>query len=203
MKLLPCGRRAVLAEYDSLAEVMAVDGALRAAKVPGVVDIVPGARTVLVHHDHLVDGDRRALESLLVPSGTAAPADGPLVEIPVVYAGPDLDEVSVATGLSVAEVIELHSSAVYSAAFLGFTPGWAYLIGLAPELHLPRRSTPRTVVPAGSVAIASEFTGVYPTNSPGGWHLLGHTDAVMFDPHRDKAALVMAGDRVRFVPTRD
>jgi KipI family sensor histidine kinase inhibitor len=200
MKLLPCGRRAVLAEYESLDEVMAVDAALREARISGVVDIVPGARTVLVHYDRLDEADRHRLRALLVPSGTAAPASGPLVEIPVVYDGPDLGEVSAATGLTVAEVISVHSSAVYAAAFLGFTPGWAYLIGLAPALHLPRRSTPRTVVPAGSVAIAAEFTGVYPTNSPGGWHLLGHTDAVMFDAHRLKPALVMAGDRVRFVP---
>jgi KipI family sensor histidine kinase inhibitor len=199
MKLLPCGRRAVLAEYESLEEVMAVDAALRDAGIAGVVDIVPGARTVLVHHDHLEQSDRRRLESLLVPSHAAPVAGGPVVEIPVVYDGPDLADVAAATGLSVAEVIDIHSSAVYSAAFLGFTPGWAYLIGVDPVLHLPRRSTPRTVVPAGSVAIASEFTGVYPTNSPGGWHLLGHTAAVMFDAHRPKPALVLAGDRVRFV----
>lgn len=196
MRLLPCGPRAVMAEYDSLDEVMAVDAALRAAALPGIDDIVPGARTILVHHRQV---DRDLLDTLLVPAGTAPPATGPIVEIPVVYDGADLGEVSAATGLSVAEVIALHSSATYSAAFLGFTPGWAYLVGLPPVLHLPRRSTPRTVVPAGSVAIASEFTGVYPTNSPGGWHLLGHTDAVMFDAGREKAALVMAGDRVRFV----
>lgn len=196
MRLLPCGPRAVMAEYDSLDEVMAVDAALRAAALPGIDDIVPGARTILVHHRQV---DRDMLDTLLVPAGTAPPATGPIVEIPVVYDGADLGEVSAATGLSVAEVIELHSSATYSAAFLGFTPGWAYLVGLPPVLHLPRRSTPRTVVPAGSVAIASEFTGVYPTNSPGGWHLLGHTDSVMFDAGREKAALVMAGDRVRFV----
>jgi KipI family sensor histidine kinase inhibitor len=152
---------------------------------------------VLVHHHGV---DREALEQLLVPSGTARAPSGPLVEIPVVYDGPDLAEVADATGLAVGDVIARHSSSTYAAAFLGFTPGWAYLVGLDPELHLPRRSTPRTVVPAGSVAIASEFTGVYPTNSPGGWHLLGHTDAQMFDPSRPKAALVMAGDRVRFVP---
>jgi KipI family sensor histidine kinase inhibitor len=185
-----------MAEYDSLDEVMAVSDTLRAAALDGVEDIVPGARTVLVHH-HGVDRD--ALEALLVPSGGARPASGPLVEIPVVYDGPDLAEVAEATGLSVAEVIARHSSQTYGAAFLGFTPGWAYLVGLDPQLHLPRRSTPRTVVPAGSLAIASEFTGVYPTNSPGGWHLLGHTDVQMFDPSRAKAALVMAGDRVRFV----
>ena len=126
---------------------------------------------------------------------------GPVVEIPVVYDGPDLDEVAEATDLTTDEVIEIHSSQTYSAAFLGFTPGWAYLVGLAPSLRLPRRSTPRTSVTAGSVAIANEFTGVYPTLSPGGWHLLGHTDERMFDVNRDKPALVMAGDRVRFVRT--
>jgi KipI family sensor histidine kinase inhibitor len=197
MKLLPCGARAVMAEYRSLDEVMAVSHALRQASLAGVEDIVPGARTVLVHHRGV---DHDALERLLVPGDAAPAAAGPLVEIPVVYDGPDLADVAAATGMSVADVIALHSSAVYAAAFLGFTPGWAYLVGLDPRLHLPRRSTPRTAVPGGSVAIASEFTGVYPTNSPGGWHLLGHTEERMFDPDRPKAALVMAGDRVRFVP---
>ncbi len=145
--------------------------------------------------------DRVALDALLVPTASAARPEGPLVEIPVVYDGADLDEVADATGLTTDEVIELHSSQTYSAAFLGFTPGWAYLVGLAPALRLPRRSTPRTSVAAGSVAIANEFTGVYPTVSPGGWHLLGHTDERMFDVTRDKPALVMAGDRVRFVRT--
>jgi KipI family sensor histidine kinase inhibitor len=116
-----------------------------------------------------------------------------------VYDGIDLDDVAAATGISVEQVIETHSSVTYSAAFLGFTPGWAYLVGLPSQLHLPRRSTPRTAITAGSVAIANEFTGVYPTVSPGGWHLLGHTTEAMFDVDREKPALVMAGDRVRFV----
>jgi len=136
-----------------------------------------------------------------VPGAAATRVEGPLVEIPVVYDGSDLAEVADATGLSVSQVVDIHSSTVYSAAFLGFTPGWAYLVGLPPSLHLPRRTTPRTAVTAGSVAIANEFTGVYPTVSPGGWHLLGHTDVQMFDVGRDKPALVLAGDRVRFVPT--
>ena len=95
----------------------------------------------------------------------------------------------------------MHSSVTYSAAFLGFTPGWAYLVGLPTPLHLPRRPTPRTSVAAGSVAIANEFSGVYPTSSPGGWHLLGHTATPMFDVARSKPALVVAGDRVRFIPS--
>lgn len=198
MRVLPFGPGAVLAEYDSLAEVMAVDDALRSSGLAGIEDIVPAARTVMVTFRQV---DRVALDALLVPTAGDPRPQGPVVEIPVVYDGPDLDEVAEATDLTTDEVIEIHSSQTYSAAFLGFTPGWAYLVGLAPSLRLPRRSTPRTSVTAGSVAIANEFTGVYPTLSPGGWHLLGHTDERMFDVNRDKPALVMAGDRVRFVRT--
>jgi len=172
--------------------------ALQAAELPGVDEVVPAARTMLVEFRGV---DRAALEMLLVPTEAAPRPHGPIVEIPVVYDGVDLDDVAKATGLSRAEVIEVHSGVVYAAAFLGFTPGWAYLVGLPEVLHVPRRATPRTAVPAGSVAIANEFSGVYPTVSPGGWNLLGHTSATMFDVDRDKPALVTAGDRVRFVPT--
>ena len=198
MRVLPFGPSAVLAEYDSLAEVMAVDDALRASGLAGLEDVVPAARTVMVTFSRV---DRVALHALLVPTVAGPRPPGPVVEIPVVYDGVDLDEVAAASGLSTDEVIEVHSSQIYSAAFLGFTPGWAYLVGLPDSLRLPRRSTPRTSVAAGSVAIANEFTGVYPTVSPGGWHLLGHTDERMFDVDRGKPALVMAGDRVRFVRT--
>jgi KipI family sensor histidine kinase inhibitor len=196
MRVLPCGPGAILAEYDSLSEVMSVDDALRQSGLAGIDDVIPAARTVLVTYH---DIDRISLETLLVPGAAGPRPQGPLVEIPVVYDGIDLDDVAAATGISIEQVIETHSSVTYSAAFLGFTPGWAYLVGLPPELHLPRRSTPRTSITAGSVAIANEFTGVYPTVSPGGWHLLGHTTQTMFDVDRDKPALVMAGDRVRFV----
>jgi KipI family sensor histidine kinase inhibitor len=198
MRLLPCGSGAVLAEYDTLAEVMAVDSALRLSDLSGIDDVIPAARTVLVAYHNV---DRAALERLLIPAPGAPRPQGPIVEIPVVYDGIDLDEVASATGLSTDDVIGTHSSVIYSAAFMGFTPGWAYLVGLTPQLHLPRRSTPRTSITAGSVAIANEFTGVYPTVSPGGWHLLGHTSERMFDDARDKPALVMAGDRVRYVRT--
>jgi len=196
MRVLPCGPGAILAEYDSLSEVMSVDDALRKSDLAGIDDVIPAARTVLVTYRNI---DRAALEALLVPGVTGPRPQGPLVEIPMVYDGIDLDDVAAATGLSIEQIIETHSSVTYSAAFLGFTPGWAYLVGLPTELHLPRRSTPRTAITAGSVAIANEFTGVYPTVSPGGWHLLGHTTETMFDVGRDKPSLVIAGDRVRFV----
>jgi 5-oxoprolinase (ATP-hydrolysing) subunit B len=198
MRVLPFGPGAILAEYETIDEVMAVDDALRAAALPGVDEVVPAARTVLVRYHGV---DRPALDALLVPTVVGPRPEGPIVEIPVVYDGVDLGEVAEATGLSTAQVVDIHTSVVYSAAFLGFTPGWAYLVGLPPALRLPRRSTPRTAITAGSVAIANEFTGVYPTVSPGGWHLLGHTDETMFDVTRAKPALIMAGDRVRFVAT--
>lgn len=197
MRVLPYGPGALLAEYDTLAEVMAVYESLRDAELDGIDDVVPAARTVLVRYHQI---DRQALDALLVPGAVARRPHGPIIEIPVVYDGIDLEAVASATAMSTQQVVEMHSSVVYSAAFLGFTPGWAYLVGLPPSLHLPRRPTPRTSVPAGSVAIASEFTGVYPTASPGGWHLLGHTTATMFDVSRSKPSLVTAGDRVLFVP---
>jgi KipI family sensor histidine kinase inhibitor len=116
------------------------------------------------------------------------------------YDGDDLADVAVAAGLSVADVIALHSGAEYRVAFCGFMPGFSYLVGLHPRLQLPRRATPRTRVPAGSVAIADAFTGVYPRQSPGGWHLLGYTDLTMWDDRRTPAATLPPGAVVRFVP---
>jgi 5-oxoprolinase (ATP-hydrolysing) subunit B len=198
VKLLPFGPGAVLAEYDSLNEVIAVADVLRESALEGIVDVVPGARTVLVRYSGV---DRAALEQLLMPRTGHRVHDGSTIDIPVVYDGADLAEVASLTDMTVEQLIHAHSAVTYTAAFVGFTPGFAYLAGLLPALQLPRRSTPRTVVPAGSVAMASEFTGVYPTASPGGWHLLGHTSAAMFDLSRRNPVLVSAGDRVRFVPS--
>lgn len=195
MNLLGYGPRAVLAEFDSLDEVMAASAAWRAADLPGVVDLVPAARTVLVVHDGRLD---TAL--LQPPVDLHVGEDGPLVEVPVRYDGDDLAWLAEQTGLSVADVVALHSGAEYRCAFCGFMPGFSYLVGLPERLHLPRRATPRTRVPAGSVAIASEFAAVYPGASPGGWHLLGTTDLAMWDDARTPAATLPPGTRVRFVP---
>ena len=121
-----------------------------------------------------------------------------VVRIPVVYDGPDLAEVADATGLTTREVVGLHTAATYRVDFCGFAPGFGYLSGLPEALHRPRRQTPRTRVPAGAVAIASHYSAVYPTASPGGWHLLGSTDVSMFDPARTPPALLAPGTRVRF-----
>lgn len=194
MKLLPYGPRAVLAEFDSLAEVMAHSTGWRSAALAGVVDIVPAARTVLVVHDGSLD--TAALGP--VASTTASLADRPLVTIDVHYDGADLADVATRCGLTIPEVVALHTGAEFTVAFCGFMPGFAYLIGLPSVLQLPRRSTPRSRVPAGSVAVAAEFTGVYPRQSPGGWHLLGRTDAVLWDDLREPPALLPPGARVRF-----
>ena len=192
------GERALL--VTELADPAGWALGLRALGAHGVVDVVPAAETVLV-----TCVDRAALLALgdvlgdVVPLATRADGGG-VVTIPVRYDGADLADVAAAAGLTTTEVVELHSSAAYVAAFCGFSPGFAYLRGLPAALQLPRRSTPRTVVPAGSVAIASEYAAVYPRASPGGWHLLGTTDVVMFDPSMDPPAVIQPGTRVRFTP---
>jgi allophanate hydrolase subunit 1 len=195
VRLLPYGPRAVLAEFDTLDEVMANAATWRAAGLAGVLDVVPAARTVLVAHDGTLD------PALLqpVPAGATTPI-GDLVVVQVRYDGEDLAAVAAACALSVEEVIALHSGTEYTCAFCGFLAGFGYLVGLDPRLVLPRRSTPRTRVPRGSVAMASTFTGVYPAESPGGWHLLGRTELPMWDDRRDPPATLPPGTRVRFEP---
>ena len=196
MRLLPYGPRAVLAEFSDLSEVMSAAAAWRLARLPGVVDVVPAAATVLVVHDGSLD---TAL--LTEPSTSMAPPAGELVVVPVRYDGEDLAEIAAACHMSVDDVVALHSGTEYTSAFCGFIAGFGYLVGLDERLVIPRRATPRTRVPAGSVALASTFTGVYPVESPGGWSLLGHTDLPMWVEHRDPPATLPPGTRVRFQPT--
>ncbi len=196
MNVLPYGPRAVLVEFDSLDDVMAASTSWRSAALAGVVEVVPAALTVLVVHDGSFDVERLPLPESSVPTET-----GQSVTVPVRYDGIDLADVARATDLSVAEVIDLHSSALYTVAFCGFMPGFSYLAGLHRDLHLPRRASPRTSVPEGSVAIAAGFSAVYPKLSPGGWHLLGRTDLAMWDDDRDPPATLPPGTRVRFLPT--
>ena len=171
---------------------------------PGVVEVVPGAETVLVvvRDADAVDSVRDSVEALEAGNVRSDVADdsGREVVLDVVYDGEDLADVAAASGLSVESVIALHSGALYRCDFCGFAPGFAYLSGLDPRLHLPRRSTPRTSVPAGSVAIAGPYTAAYPSASPGGWHLLGRTDATLWDLDADPPALITPGTTVRFRP---
>ena len=199
MRLLPYGREAVLIELDSPVEVDACRST--AAAVPGVVEVVAGACSVLVRAA-LADlpAVRAQLENWSWDAAAPLPTEPPVVEIAVRYDGPDLDWVASAVGLSVGQVISAHSSGDYVVRFLGFSPGFAYLDGLNPQLQVNRLETPRSQVPAGAVAIAGEFAAVYPRSSPGGWRILGTTDRTLWDLAADPPALLPPGTHVRFVP---
>ena len=165
-----------------------------------VVEVVPAASTMVVTHDEH-DGElvREVLSELRAMKTPESEIHSDLVEIPVRYDGIDLADVAAACSLSVQTIVALHSGAEYRVSFCGFTPGFAYLTGLPRELRLARRSSPRPRVAAGSVAIAAEYSAVYPRESPGGWHLIGTTTASMWDLRRDPPALLQPGTRVRFV----
>lgn len=197
VKVLEVGGEAVLVEVRDTGEALSLAQHARAAQV-NVIEIVPGARTVLF------DGvdDRPTLQAVLdrwIPGPIAGA--GPLVELPTAYDGADLGAVAEAWGTDIAGVVTRHQETEFVAAFCGFAPGFAYLTGLPPDLAVPRRSTPRTSVPVGSVALAGPWCGVYPTASPGGWQLIGRTDAPLWDVTRRAPALLSPGTRVRFVPT--
>ena len=192
----PAGRHALLVEVgaDAVARWTAALAPLRGSGE--VVDVVPGAATVLL--DGVADPDALADRVRRADPPEVAAADGPLVELPVVYDGADLAEVARLWGTDPAGVVAAHTGTEFRVAFTGFAPGFGYLAGLPPERHVPRRASPRTRVPAGSVALAGEWSGVYPRESPGGWQLVGRTDAVLFDPDRTPPALLAPGTRVRF-----
>ncbi len=180
----------------------AIAVAIRAAGLPGIIDVVPGAATVLVTFEPgswsaPTLTDRLAELAAGAPAAAASGAGEPVV-IETVYDGPDLAAVAAHTGLSEAEVIARHQAPEYRVGWLGFAPGFGYLTGLDPALAVPRLDSPRLSVPAGSVAIAGGLAAVYPSASPGGWRLLGRTAAVMWDPERDPPALLAPGQRVRF-----
>ncbi|MBA2812679.1 allophanate hydrolase subunit 1 [Streptomyces sp. KM273126] len=199
MRALPAGDRALLIEVGTGEEAQALHAELlrrRAAGELAVAEIVPAARTVLL--DGLDSPSRLAerLASWEVPP--VPPRAEDVVEIPVRYDGPDLADVAAHWDVSESEVARMHAAAEFRVAFCGFAPGFGYLTGLPREV--PRRATPRTAVPPGSVALAGPYTGVYPRSSPGGWQLIGTTDAVLWDHARVPAALLSPGTRVRFVP---
>ena len=201
--LLPAGDRGLLVEVEDLDTVLALADRLRAASLAGVQDIVPASRTVLVRTAPGRDLSRLGGEildlagDLPVGAGTGAPAA--VLDVLVRYDGPDLDEVAAATGLTRAEVVAAHTGQPWRCAFAGFAPGFCYLTGGDPRLDVPRRHESRTSVPAGSVALAGGFSAVYPRESPGGWQLIGTTDAVLWDVDRQPPALISAGAWVRFV----
>ncbi len=163
------------------------------------LEIVPGARTILL--DGLTDPAATAETIRDWPTPPPAdPAGGELVELRCRYDGPDLDEVARQWQVTPADVARIHSGIEYQVAFCGFAPGFGYLTGLPADRAVPRRSTPRSRVPAGAIGLADRYTGVYPSESPGGWQLIGSTDVRLFDPDREPPALLRPGTRVRFVP---
>jgi inhibitor of KinA len=183
-------------------EVRAAADRIRAMQADSVTDVVPAYTTLAVYFDSTRTGFDVVADVVTRALGGLADipvSDSRLIEIPVSYDGPDLSDVAERTGLKIAEVIERHSSRTYRAYMSGFVPGFAYLGDLDRSLVLPRRITPRVRVPAGSVAIAGEQTAVYPLETPGGWHLIGTTDARLFDATRREPALIRPGDSVRFV----
>jgi inhibitor of KinA len=211
-RYLPAGDAALVVEFGDrideainrrvhlLAHVLAQD------PVPGLGEALPTYRSLLVHYDPLHLGyddvarlvrDRlQEMEDVLLPQPR-------LVEVPTLYGGefgPDIAFVARHNGISVEEVIRIHSGVDYPVYMLGFTPGFPYLGGVAAAIAAPRLQTPRPRVPAGSVGIAGQQTGIYPIESPGGWRIIGRTPLALFDPYRDPPALLAAGDRVRFLP---
>lgn len=199
MRILPVRKDCVLVELADLGETLALLDVLKDAPIEGTGEIIPAARTLLINFEpETITLD--ALQAALAAKVGAERKDvaGRLVEIPVRYDGEDLHEVAGLLGMSADEVIRRHVESTYTVAFTGFAPGFAYLAGGDPRLTVPRRSSPRTHVPAGAVGLAGEFSGVYPKTSPGGWQLIGKTPLAMFDIDRDPASLLQPGCRVRF-----
>lgn len=208
--LRPMGEDAVLLELASLDEVLLVHRALAATRPTGLVDLIPAARTVLA-----ITGPggpalaavsswvlATAAQALSASDGSFEPrtdgSAGPAVAIPVRYDGPDLDDTARLLGLDVATLVGIHTGSVWTVAFSGFAPGFGYLVTDHDRLVVPRLSVPRTTVPPGSVALAGAFSGVYPRASPGGWRIIGSTDAVLWDAGSATPALLVPGRRITF-----
>lgn len=210
-RLVPSGDTALVVEFgDTIdrainARVIALADCIRRARIDGVVEMVPTFRSLMVHYDPMV-----LLHAELVQRVEALLAGLTTVEVqrrtwvlPTCYGGelsPDLDEVAQRTGLSTDDVISVLSAGTYHVYCIGFLPGWPYMGDLPEKLSLPRRENPRVKVPMGAVCIAQQLTGIYPLESPGGWHLLGRTPVRMFDKRRAKPVLLSPGDQVRYEP---
>lgn len=210
VKLLCAGDGALVAEFgDEISErvngrVLALADMIDSAGIAGVIETIPTFRSLMICYSPEVIRARKLMREVtrLCARMGAAPAarEGVLIDIPVVYDGPDLSDVASHAGLTEAEVIAIHSGATYRIYMLGFLPGFAYLGGLDRRIHSPRLEVPRQEIAAGSVGIGGEQTGIYPLPSPGGWRLIGRTPLKPYDPARANPFLYAAGDRIRFVP---
>lgn len=199
MRFLPVSLTVLIVELKDLDETLALFASLKAEPMDGIIDIVPAARTLMVRfRPEMLTAETLAAAITGRDLSAKIPPSEMLVEIPVTYDGEDLRDVAELTGLSIAEVIERHTASEFTVAFCGFAPGFGYLVGGDPALQVPRRQSPRTKIPAGSVALAGAFSGVYPQASPGGWQIIGTTPLQMWDLTRDPPALFQPGYRVRF-----
>lgn len=199
MRFLRCGDVGVLVELATLEDVLSLHADLEARPVPGMMDLVPALETLLVKLDPNVATAEEVCQDIRTRSPERAQRQtGEVLTVPVRYDGEDLAAVSSLLGISAAETVRRHTGQVWTVAFAGFSPGFGYLVGDAGGLEVPRRDSPRTRVPAGAVALAGEFTGVYPRESPGGWQIVGHTTLQAWDLDRDPPALLTPGTRVRF-----
>jgi inhibitor of KinA len=208
LRIHPLGDTALLAELgtrlDTALNTRAIALATALKKRRDVRQAVAGYASVTVHFDPDVITHEALAAAIkrLAAKRPPMPEPGRLHRIPVTYDGPDLEAVGSMLKLPVEKVIEIHSRPIYRVFLVGFVPGWAYLGPLPEELGLPRRQVPRTLVPAGSVAIAGRQTGIYPLPTPGGWHLIGRTPVKLFLPDSDPPCLFRAGDRVKFFPAK-
>jgi KipI family sensor histidine kinase inhibitor len=210
LRILDAGDAALLVELPPRIDpatserVIALAGAVRKHCSGQLRDVVVGYSSVTVYFDPLaIDADRLRSEvrTLAADLPESAPEEGTLFDVPVCYGGdygPDLADVAAFANCSNEEVIALHSGTSYRVYVVGFVPGFAYMASVDPRIAVPRRSTPRTRVPAGSVAIAAGQTGIYPIETPGGWHVIGRTSVKPYDPARAAPFLFRPGDRVRF-----
>ena len=207
IRVHPLGDTALLAELgsrlDTALNTRAIALAAALKKRRDVRQAVAGHASVTVHYDPDVTTHEQLATAVRRLAAKRPPVEVPgrLHRIPVVYDGPDLEAVAAQLGMTVARVVELHTRPIYRVFVLGFIPGWAYLGPLPEELELPRLDSPRTKVPAGSVAIAGRQTGIYPLEVPGGWRLIGRTNVRLFMPDSDPPSLFRAGDRVKFFST--
>jgi KipI family sensor histidine kinase inhibitor len=195
-RLLDYGDRAVLLECADLTEALSVQPLIK-ARLEQVIEIIPGARTLLLRlSEPLAPADRKTL--LTMPGQHQDVHDQEPLVIEVEYSGSDLEEVGRLTRLTAEDVVAAHTGQLWTVAFCGFAPGFGYLRGEDDRLRVPRRTTPRTAVPAGAVGLADEWSGIYPRSGPGGWQLIGRTDAPLWDLDREQPALLQPGMRIRF-----
>lgn len=211
-RILLCGDTGITVEFGDRIDpeinsrVRRLFGALKSAKMPGVLDLNPTYRSLFIQYDPMVCSFERLAQIVEEHSESGseiADEASRVKEVPVCYGeefGPDLEEIAAFHKLDPDEVVRLHCAPVYRVYMIGFTPGFPYLGGLDERLHTPRKSEPRKKVPAGTVGIADQQTGIYPIESPGGWQLIGRTPLKLFDPARETPFLIEAGDSIRFVP---